>query len=63
MTETMNALIESAGGKLHVALKLSVHYRTVERWAYQNEAPERVRVALRSMVVPPGNPPQQKTET
>jgi hypothetical protein len=63
MTETMHTLIEAAGGKLHVALTLSVHYRTVERWAYQNEAPERVRVALRSMAVPPGNPPKQNSTT
>ena len=63
MTESMKLLIEQAGGKLHVAVMLAVHYRTVERWCYQDEAPERVRVALRAMAIPPGNPPQQKTET
>ena len=63
MTETLHSLIESAGGKLHVAVKLAVHYRTVERWCYQDNAPERIRVALRMMAIPPGNPPQQKTET
>ena len=63
MTETMHAMIEAAGGKLHVALKLSVHYRTVERWAYQDEAPERVRVALRAMAIPPGKTQQQSVLT